>query len=330
MGDVLIDWRERLFAHLRSLGPAWTHLTAVPILLYTAYIVGVRGEYRWELMALFLAVAITCFASRRTRRLYEGMYPMFLTAVFYDSMRFAKNVGVSLGRVHVCDLRQLELALFGFTSGGAPVTLQDYFLAHSSPWLDLYCAIPYGSFLYVSVLFATYLYFKDYVLFQRYTWSFLILNLAAYVTYHVYPAAPPWYYHAHGCAVDLEAAASAGPHLTAVDAMIGYKYFGAFYGRSADVFGAVPSLHVAYPLLIVLDGWAYLRARGRTLALMFAASMVFAAVYLDHHWVIDVLIGLSYCVGVHVGLRFVFARRALEAVPAAVVGLADSSAGTPP
>jgi hypothetical protein len=299
---------KRLLDHIRTLGPAWTHLTAVPPMAYTAYLVLVRGERRWEMVALFFVIAFLGFYSKRSRHLYEGLYPMWMTALLYDSMRFVKNVGLSANRVHVCDLRQHELDLFGVTSGGVRMTLQDYFYAHPSSFLDLYCAVPYGTFLYVSVLFATYLYFKDFVALKRYTWTFFLMNVVAFATYHVYPAAPPWYFHAHGCTADLSAHAYEGTHLAAVDAMLGMHYFSSFYGRSADVFGAVPSLHVAYPLLIVLEGWTHFKAFGRGLAILFAASMIFAAVYLDHHWVIDVLLGLTYAGTLRWAFRALFAR----------------------
>ncbi len=292
-------------AHLRSLGSWWTHFTALPLMAWPLYFLA-HGERRWELALLLAVVPTLCFHSRRTRRVYVGLYPMCLTAALYDSLRFVKNVGLS--KVHLCDLRQHELDFFGITSGGLRMTLQDYFYAHPVRLLDFYCAVPYGTFLYASALFATYLYPRDYVALKRYAWTFFALNVAAFATYHAYPAAPPWYFHAHGCAVDLEAHASEGIHLAAVDAALGFGYFRGFYGRSADVFGAVPSLHVGYPLLIVCEGWAHFRPLWRSLALLFLVSMLFSAVYLDHHWVIDVLLGLTYASVTHIISRFVFAN----------------------
>ena len=64
-------------------------------------------------------------------------------------------------------------------------------------------------------------------------WSFFVLNIAGFVTYHLYPAAPPWYFHLHGCTVDLAAPASAGPNLTRVDAWLGISYFAGFTGDPA-------------------------------------------------------------------------------------------------
>jgi inositol phosphorylceramide synthase catalytic subunit len=71
----------------------------------------------------------------------------------------------------------------------------------------------------------------------------------------------------------------------------------------------MPSLQVTYPLLILLEGWRNFRPLLRALSVMFFASMVFAAVYLDHHWVLDVIAGITYCLVAHAALRVLFAWR---------------------
>jgi membrane-associated phospholipid phosphatase len=109
--------------------------------------------------------------------------------------------------------------------------------------------------------------------------------------------------------VDLLAHASEGPNLARVDALIGVPYFHGMYGRASDVFGAMPSLHVAYALLVVIEGWASFGAGLRAAAVAFYLSMCFAAVYLDHHWVLDVVAGSAYCVAVAV-VAHRFPRRA--------------------
>jgi membrane-associated phospholipid phosphatase len=43
--------------------------------------------------------------------------------------------------------------------------------------------------------------------------------------------------------------------------------------------------------------------------------MVFSAVYLDHHWIIDVILGLAYASSLHMLFRFVFAKRAILPEP---------------
>lgn len=261
--------------------------------------------WRWEYSIFVIVAPALALAHSRTRRLFWGLYPFALLALVYDAMRFVSKVGVSASRVHVCDLRALEARWFGWNGH----TVHDWLQAHPSPILDVISAVPYGTFIEVAVLFAIYLFVKDDRAMRRFGWTFLLVNLCGFVTYRIYPAAPPWYFHAHGCVADLSTHASEGPNLARVDAWMGIAYFHGFYARSSSVFGAVPSLHVAYPLLVLLFGWRYFGGLGRTLAALFFATMLFAAVYLDHHWIIDVLMGVAYTLFVYRAVHVVLALR---------------------
>ena len=310
---------NRAWRHMRGLWPRWTLLPPAPFFAYGLY-VALMGRLRWDHVALMLAVPLLAYATPATKRVCVGAYPMALVGLLYDMMKLVQNVGVSVDRVHVCDLRAAELALFGVTSAGQRITLHDWFLTHHSTAADVWCAIPYGTFIFVDLGFCFWLFFRDLGAMQRFAWSFFALNVVGFITYHVYPAAPPWYFHANGCAVDLAAKASTGVALARVDELFGVSYFAGMYGRSSDVFGAVPSLHVAYPLLIPLIGWRFLGPVGRALSIAFWLTMCVAAVYLDHHWVIDVVLGLAYCLAVHAVMGLVFRRApALEPVPEASV-----------
>ena len=266
-------------------------IASAPFVLWPLYVLS-RGEVRWEMITVMVLVPVLAFTRRK---LFTGLFPLALVAFLYDTMRFVKNVGLTPERVHVCDLREAEMALFGVAVGDGPMgTLHDIVQARPSLALDALCAVPYGTYIYAVIGAAVYLYRRDFLRMQRFAWTFLLLNLAGFATYHLYPAAPPWYFHAHGCAVDLAAHASAGPNLARVDALMVVGYFHGFYGRANDIFGAVPSLHVAYPPLLAIETWPYLSAPSRVVAVAYAALMCVAAVYLDHHWVIDVVVGLAY------------------------------------
>jgi phosphatidylglycerophosphatase A/membrane-associated phospholipid phosphatase len=262
-----------------------------------------RGERRWDYVAFPLLCVVLAFGSGWTKRLFVGLYPIGLLALVYDAMRFVKDVGVTAERLHICDLRSLDMEIASATVDGARGTVHDWLQGHASLALDVLCAIPYGTFIFVTLAFATYLYTKEPAALPRFGWTFLLVNVAGFAVYHLYPAAPPWYFHAHGCAVDLGAQASAGPNLLRVDAWMKIPYFGAMYGRSSDVFGSVPSLHVAYPMLVVLFGWRAFGRTARALSLLFLGSMCFSAVYLDHHWILDVLLGLLLSVIGYLGVE---------------------------
>ena len=292
----------KLWRHMRELWPRWTLLPALPFWAWSMFWAA-RGQLRWDHVAISALVAVLAYTSAATKRLFVGLLPCALVALFYDAMRFVKNVGLDESTVHVCDLRAAELRWFGTSDGAARVTWHDFFQAHPSTALDAFFAVPYGTFLIVVVAYAIFLYRRQFEAFERFTWGFFALNIVGFLTYHLYPAAPPWYYHQHGCAVDLAAAASAGPNLTRVDELLGFRYFGGFYSRSSDVFGAVPSLHIAYPLLMVIEGWRIHRTLGRSLLFLFFVWMCCAAVYLDHHWIIDIVAGAAYAIVTALAIR---------------------------
>ena len=304
----------RARAHVQALWPRYPFWPALPFWLLALFWL-VQGKLRWDHVAVALLVSVLSYWSVWTKRLYLGILPIGLVGILYDTMRVVKNVGLSKANVHVCDVRAIDQRFFGIELNGTRATLHDYWQAHATPFLDVYCAIPYGIFIGVVIAYAVYLFRRDYPGLLRFTWSFLALNVAGFITYHLYPAAPPWYFHLHGCTVDLATHASEGPNLARVDAWLGVPYFAGVYGRSSDVFGAVPSLHVAYPLLMLIEGFRRHRWLGRALLVWFYLSMCFAAIYLDHHWVIDVVLGSFYTVVVSWLMRRLFSARVRLELP---------------
>ena len=303
---------KRIWRHMRGLWPRYTLLPVAPFVIWTLFWVA-RGKLRWDHIAVCVIAVLTAYGGKTAKRLYFGVLPLGLVGLLYDAMRFVANVGLSESTVHVCDLRALEMSWFGITSGGVRQTLHDWAQAHATAALDVFFAVPYGIFIYAVLGFEIFLFLKNYQAALRFTWGFLFLNVLGFLTYHVYPAAPPWYYHQYGCIVDLHAHASPGANLLRVDRMMGLAYFTGFYGRSSDVFGAVPSLHVAYPLLMAIEGWSGRHLIGRVALVVFYLWMCTAAVYLDHHWVIDILLGTLYTLFVVVMMRKIGYFRATPA-----------------
>lgn len=144
-----------------------------------------------------------------------------------------------------------------------------------------------------------------------FAWSFAFANWISFFVWILVPVAPPWYVHAHGCAVSLaDLPSPAG--LSRVDALLGIAYFSHFYARAASVFGALPSMHCAYPLLGLLTAWRDAGKKERALHVTYAVWMAASAVYLGHHWVIDVLAGwATAAAGVFLARRFLDPEPAL-------------------
>lgn len=245
------------------------------------------GKARLDLLGISIGVALLGLWSVRTRRLLRELSPALVTALGYDAMRYLTPLLVSEQRVAACGLRRAELSLFQVAPD---VTLGEFISSHHNPALDLFFAVPYTVFVYIAAGTAIYLYWRDIAQMRRYVLAFAIANFLAFAFWLIIPAAPPWYVHAHGCAIDLGAHANPAG-LSRVDALLNIHYFENFYGKAASVFGAMPSMHCAYPMLGLLVAFPTARPWARLLHVFYAGWMFVAALYLDHHWMLDALVG---------------------------------------
>ncbi len=147
----------RLWRHMRSLWPRYTLLPVAPFIIWTMFW-AVRGQLRWDHIAVCLIAIATAYGGKTAKRLYFSVLPLGLVGLLYDAMRFVANVGLSESTVHVCDLRAIELSLFGITSAGVRQTIHDWAQHHARPALDLFFAVPYGIFIFAVLGFAIFLF----------------------------------------------------------------------------------------------------------------------------------------------------------------------------
>jgi membrane-associated phospholipid phosphatase len=258
-------------------------------LLYIAA-VGLLGGLRIDHVLVGLLGLLDLY-NERTRSFLRQFFPFILTGAIYDSMRYFYWPAIQ-GRVEVAGPYLLERSWFGI---GA-LTPNEWFLEHQWVALDLACGFAYlvyvGEYLAVALL----LFFgrRERVL-RKLALAFLVVNVLGFVTYFVYPVAPPWYVSGYGLGparMDVHSFAAAASRF---DEILGTHFFDQIYGRGVDVYGAYPSLHVAYPLLAVWAVFRVARLRwARAPAIGFFFLMCLSAVYLQHHYVIDVLLGVAY------------------------------------
>jgi membrane-associated phospholipid phosphatase len=228
--------------------------------------------------------------------------PPIILFVLYDALRYVAPFALHPSRVLGCELREAELLLFGIRDGGVLLSPTEWLARFHCPALDVLCAVPYGS--YVVIMAAQYAFLcakrpADARLFARIAVGTHVLG---FVTYVAIPAAPPWYVAEHGCAISASAQGSPAA-LVRVDALLGVGYFHALYARGTYPFGALPSLHVTYPLYGMFVMFAQSGPLSKSAQVVYAVAMPFAAVYLGHHYIIDVLLGLTYALVVFAVVR---------------------------
>jgi membrane-associated phospholipid phosphatase len=231
------------------------------------------------------------------RRLLLAALPFVILAATYDWLQLARPFVVAQG-VHVLGPESFDKAVFGVGDGAGRLSLNELFALHHWAIVDLVTGFAYLSYVYAVVAFAVYLAWSDRTPAgaerrRALGWTFLGVNLTSFVIYLSCPVAPPWYVAAHGFGpVDVSTAANPAA-LARFDALIGVPYFRGMYAQASDVFGAMPSMHCAYPMLLLLYARELGRPRLVAALLLFALLMCFSAVYLQHHYVSDVLAGAS-------------------------------------
>jgi hypothetical protein len=266
---------------------------------------GTTGPAHWLLAVMWLVGPLM---NARVRACLFDAVPFVLFAAAYDALGLLR-VHVASSGVHAFGPYWLDRTLFGTGPLQHRISLNELFAAHHWPAIDFITGLSYFLYLYAVAGLALFLGLVDRSAAGRERlralgWTFLGVNLAGFATYLLFPVAPPWYVAAHGFGpVDVNAAASPAA-LARFDAMLGVGYFRNFYAHASDVFGAMPSMHCAYPMLLLLFvGELGNRRLIATLA-VFQLVMSFAAVYLQHHYVLDVLAGALYALaGYHLERR---------------------------
>ena len=277
---------------LNSLPPRNEILTVIGIaiifIVITSVFVGLRPEH---LLMVFIFL-ILFFAKKSTRKLAVGLLPFFIFGISYDWMRVYPNYEVN--PIDVQNLYDFEKSLFGIEENGSLLIPCEYFALHHSLIADLLAGFFYLCWVPVPIAFGLWLYLKkDRRLYLRFSMVFLLVNLIGFAGYYIHPAAPPWYAINYGFEAILNTPGNTAA-LGRFDELVGLPIFDSLYSRNSNVFAAIPSLHAAY--MVVAFYYALVKKCHPAIITIFAVLMCgiwFTAVYSSHHYIIDVLLGIT-------------------------------------
>ncbi|WP_299990902.1 phosphatase PAP2 family protein [uncultured Pontibacter sp.] len=255
-------------------------------LLLSYLLVGFKSD---QLVLVGLANALY-FATPITRKFITGFSIFIVFWVLYDYMKAFPNYWFNA--VHIEDLYNAEKAVFGIRNAEGILSPNEFWQQHSNAFLDVMSGIFYLSWIPVPLAFAGFLFFWNRQQFVYFSLTFLLVNLLGFVVYYLYPAAPPWYVELHGFEfISKTPGNTAG--LVRFDEFFGITVFHSLYAKGSNVFAAMPSLHSAYPLIVLY--YALKNRLGVVAKVFFTIITVgiwFAAVYTSHHYVLDVLAGI--------------------------------------
>lgn len=262
------------------------------------------------MFSIYLIILLAAlFAWKKTRSFAFYFLPWFLFGIIYDSMRLYPNYKVNT--IDVSGLYHAEKYFFGIVAQSTAelqavadhtsrMIPSEWFKVHHCGFADFWAGIFYLCWVPVPITFALYLYImKQFNWFKRFSWAFLLVNVIGFIGYYIHPAAPPWYAMNYGFEPILNTPGNVAG-LGRFDEMTGLQVFHGLYGKNANVFAAVPSLHAAYMLLTTI--YAVLsHKRWYTIGIFgfICLGIWWTAVYSGHHYIIDVTLGiLTTIVGV--------------------------------
>lgn len=173
--------------------------------------------------------------------------------------------------------------------------------AYANPVFDFLAAIPYLVHFPLPAFFGIYLYVVPHRRKQLYSflWCAGWVNFLAVIVQFVFPTAPPWF--TDSAVFDesghLISVANNEAGFERLDILFNMKLFHNIYGASPVKFGAMPSLHVAWPtIILVCKPWF-----SDTVGILHVVWISWAALYSNHHYGVDAMAGIflvffvNYC-----------------------------------
>ncbi len=261
-------------------------LVSAAYVLLSALLIGFKSD-QLVLAGIFTALYVS---TPITRKFILGFSIFIVFWVIFDYMKAFPNYWFN--EVHIGSLYNAEAHLFGIHTAEGVLTPNEYFQRHSIALADVLAGLFYLCWIPVPLGFAAYLFFRSRRSFLYFSLTFLLTNLIGFVIYYLYPAAPPWYVQEYG--LDFIAGTrgnTAG--LIRFDHFFNITIFQSLYTKGSNVFAAMPSLHSAYPLLVLYHSWRNNMGFMKIVFGIITLGIWFAAVYTSHHYILDVLAGIA-------------------------------------
>ena len=259
---------------------------SVAYLLLSTLLVGFKTD-QLVLLGIF---NVLFYASVVTRKFILGFSIFIIYWIIFDYMKAFPNYNYN--DVAIKSLYDAEKSLFGINHNGSLLTPNEYLRLKSTNLVDVIAGLFYLCWIPVPLAFAAYLFFTNKRQFLYFSLTFVLVNMLGFIVYYAYPAAPPWYIQFHGFNFHpLTQGNTAG--LARFDKYFNINLFKSIYAKGSNVFAAMPSLHSSYPVIVLYYG---IKNRLGVINWFFGIVMVgiwFTAVYASHHYVLDVLAGIT-------------------------------------
>jgi membrane-associated phospholipid phosphatase len=215
----------------------------------------------------------------RDRIAFLDFAPFLLMLFTYEVIR-SVILAVGTDGLHVTDLIIWEQTL---CAGIIPsFALQQAWSTTAYTWLvDLVANSFYMTHFISVIVMGLVLWINRKAHYWTFVLGLTILSYAGFLTYVVFPAAPPWWATMHGYLKSQP--------VNLIHSLLSPEYIYA----TANPLGAMPSLHTAWPFYLFFYA-VYVWGRKTLPLLILPIGVAVSSIYLGHHYVVDILAGIGY------------------------------------
>lgn len=224
----------------------------------------------------------------QAKELTKRLAPFVALLLVYESFR---GVADHLNK-HVNFMFMPEADRFLFFGTLPTTTLQRWLWHGTTQWYDFVFYLAYMAHFVLPIALAVLIWKTKESEYWRFVATYVILSFAGFLTYLLFPAAPPWMASNLGLIEPITRVSSD------VWAALGIHDFPSLYNDiSPNPVAAVPSLHAAYALLFALFVTTLYQSKWRLLAWIYPCLIWVGTVYQGEHYAIDAILGVIYALG---------------------------------
>ena len=133
--------------------------------------------------------------------------------------------------------------------------------------------------------------------------TYVVLSFAGFLTYLLFPAAPPWMASDQGYIQPITHVSNY------IWASLGFHNFSLAYSKIApNPVAAVPSLHAAYATLFVIFITKFFGKKWGVVSLVYPLLIFTGTVYMGEHYAIDAILGILYAFGSYFFVRWSYPK----------------------
>ncbi len=235
----------------------------------------------------------------QARAMLKRFLPFVLLLLVYESFR---GLAAQLNtHVNYLWMPAADRWLFG---GELPtITLQHWLWHNQVQWYDFFMYIFYMLHFVFPLGLAILIWKTREKYYWQYMCTYVVLSFAGFLTYLLFPAAPPWMAAEKGLIPPITRISSE------VWAALGIHDFPTLYHKIApNPVAAVPSLHAAYATLFTIFVTKLFGKKWGVVSLVYPFAIYIGTVYQGEHYAIDAILGIVYAIAAFLLTSLLFKR----------------------